>query len=98
MKPKKLYVVHMYRWGDEDAHSYIEGVYDNKATARKHGKAEQEWRDNKYEPKIWTHPLNEPRKLKYMTDAEINKRMEEARRTLKKRHPSWFDKDGKLKL
>lgn len=67
----KVYVVQMYRWGDEDGHSYIEGVYSNKEDAEKHGIAEQESRWDKYEFKIWTHTLDEPRKLKYMTDQEI---------------------------
>ena len=73
----KLYVVHMYRWGDEELHSYIEGVYDSKELAEKHGAAEMESRANKYEPKIWTHPLNEPRQLKYMTDKEIQEKLKD---------------------
>jgi hypothetical protein len=67
----KLYVVHMRRWGDEENHSYIEGVYDNEKDAEKHGLAEQESRDNKYEPQIRIHILNEPRPLKYKNEDEI---------------------------
>lgn len=57
----KLYVVHMYRWGDEENHSYIEGVYDTMEKAVEAEKHEREWRANKYEGKIWVHPLNKPR-------------------------------------
>lgn len=71
----KLYVVQMYRWGDQDGHSYVEGVYDNREEADKHAKAEFDARGGKYEPRIWTHPLNEPRQLKYMSDEEIQLRL-----------------------
>ena len=60
-----LYVVQMYRWGDKDSHSYIEGIYDNRRIACRHGKAEVRQRAGKYEYKIWKHSLNQPRDLKY---------------------------------
>jgi len=96
-KKLKLYVVQMYRWGDEDLHSYIEGVYTNRSTARKHGRAEWNSRDHKYEFKIWVHPLNEPRMFKYMSDEEIHKRFARGKKKLLKKHPKWFDKNGNFK-
>jgi hypothetical protein len=65
LRSPNIYVVQMYRWGDTDLHSYIEGVYDSREEAEKHGMAEERSRAGKYEPKIWVHPLNEPRGLKY---------------------------------
>lgn len=96
-KPLKLFVVQMFRWGDQDAHSYIEGVYTTRRAANKHGNAERVSRAGKYEPKIWVHPLNEPRMLKYMSDEEIKARGDKAMKKIRRRHPRWFDKDGKLK-
>ena len=97
-KTKRLFVVHMYRWGDEESHSYVEGVYDECKLAHKHGKAEQESRSGKYEYKIWVHPLNEPRMLKYMSDEEIDRKFSKAKKKMQKRHPEWFDKDGNFDL
>lgn len=54
----KLYVVKMHRWGDLEAHSYIEGVYESLDIAKLNGKAERMWRDNKYEPEIIETILN----------------------------------------
>lgn len=53
----KLYVVKMNRWGDPEAHSYIEGVYQSEEAAKINGKAEQIWR-GKYEPQIIETILN----------------------------------------
>lgn len=71
----KLYIVQMYRWGDEDNHSYIEGVYDTREEAEKHGKAEEEARAGKYDMRIWVHSLNQPREIKYLTPEQIRERM-----------------------
>lgn len=54
----KLFVVHMLRWGDNENHSYVEGVYDTLQEAVKNGDAERLWRDNKYEPDIRSFDLN----------------------------------------
>jgi hypothetical protein len=70
----KLYVVHMLRYGDTEAHSYIEGVYDSEEQAIKHGKAEEEHRAGKYEPAIRVFPLNEPIEDKYLTDEQLDKK------------------------
>lgn len=93
----KLYIVQMYRWGDEDGHSYIEGVYSNRRLANKHGKSEQIARAGKYEYKIWVHPLNKPRALKYMSSKTVQKRMAMATKKVRQKHPEWFDKNGSLK-
>lgn len=94
----KLYVVHMYRYGDQDGHSYVEGVYSNRRQANKHGKAEEVSRAGKYEYKIWIHILDKPRDLKYLSQKTIDKRFARGRKKLRKEHPEWFDKNGRLKL
>lgn len=66
----KLYVVHMYRWGDTELHSYIEGVYDSLEEARLAGINEALWRDKKYEPKICIHELNESKNCMESSDFE----------------------------
>lgn len=68
-----LYIVKMNRWGDDELHSYIEGVYDSKEKAKTMGKLEQEFRDNKYEPQILLFPLNEPRNQHNVIKSETNK-------------------------
>ena len=94
----KLYVVHMYRYGDEDGHSYIEGVYSNRKAAVKHGKAEEVSRAGKYEHKIWVHTLDKPRDLKYLSQKTMKKRGAIAMKKTRQKHPEWFDKNGRLKL
>lgn len=94
----KLYVVHMYRYGDQDAHSYIEGVYSNRRLAAKHGRSEEVSRAGKYEFKIWIHTLNKPRDLKYISPETMKKRGRIAMKKLQQKHPEWFDKNGRLKL
>lgn len=54
----KLYVVKMNRWGDDEQHSYVEGVYDNLDLAKRWGKAEKDFRGGKYEPEIIEFTLN----------------------------------------
>ena len=49
---KELYVVTMHRWGDDESHNYVQGVFSKKAQAQKAGKAEKDYRGGKYEPKI----------------------------------------------
>lgn len=76
-----LYIVQMYRYGDEGSHSYIEGVYDTWEEAEKHGEAEDIHRGGKYNMTIYTHRLNEPRKMKYMSIEELKKRHAEIKDT-----------------
>lgn len=47
-----VYVVTMHRWGDEESHNYVQGVFTEKAQAQKCGEAERAYRGCKYEPKI----------------------------------------------
>jgi hypothetical protein len=44
-----MFVVEMLRWGDRECHSYVIGIFSTKDLAEDAGKAEQTWRDSKYE-------------------------------------------------
>jgi hypothetical protein len=55
----KVYVVLMQRWGDEEGHHYITGVYTSEYQARLHGEHEQEWRANKYTARLVEMTLDE---------------------------------------
>lgn len=57
----RVYVVVMRRFGREESHAYVEGIYYSLAKAKKSGKAEQMNRDNKYEPDITQHYMDMPR-------------------------------------
>lgn len=50
--PVVLYVTEMLRWGSEEDHHYVHGVYSTRAAAAKAGDVEQSWRGGKYEPRI----------------------------------------------
>jgi hypothetical protein len=54
----KLYVVTMYRNGDNNKRSYIMGVYDNPDIARRIAEAEEEYRDGKYAGEVLVTDLN----------------------------------------
>ena len=45
----KIYVVTMYRWGDREAHSYVEGAYIDPIVAETMGEHEALYRGGKYE-------------------------------------------------
>lgn len=49
---KKVYVTLMQRWGDDEKHHYIKGVYTTHDLAMRHGIAHKNYRGGKYEPKI----------------------------------------------
>ncbi len=53
------YIVEMRRWGEQEGHSYIAGVFQNLDEAHWCGIAERSWRAGKYEYVIWTHKFNE---------------------------------------
>lgn len=55
----KLYTVEMLRWGDEESHHYIIGVYDNLVKAQDAGQTEKMYRGCKYEYRIVECNLNE---------------------------------------
>lgn len=54
-----MYVVTMHRWGDDESHNYVLGVYSTKELALRAGRAEMEHRGMKYEPKITETLLDE---------------------------------------
>jgi len=47
-----IYIVHAYRWGDKERHSYHVGVYTLKSLAIKAAADEEEWRGGKYKCEI----------------------------------------------
>lgn len=47
-----VYVTEMLRWGSEEDHHYIVGVYSSHDVAEFAGDAEKSWRGGKYEFKI----------------------------------------------
>jgi len=55
-----VYVVIMRRFGNEEGHTYVEGVYTTWEAAEKCMKLHQMWRDNKYEGEIKKFVLNKP--------------------------------------
>ena len=55
----KVFLVTMYRWGDKDGHSYVEGVYTDRSVAQEQGLKERTRRDSKYEPDIKEMIVNE---------------------------------------
>lgn len=49
----KIYVVSMYRWGDNEGHSYVLGAFvDDPNKAVKVGIEHMEYRGNKYSPEV----------------------------------------------
>lgn len=49
----KIYVVTMYRWGDNENHSYVVGAFvDDPDKAIRLGKEMMEYRGRKYEPEV----------------------------------------------
>lgn len=61
-----VHIVEMLRWGNEEKHHYIVGVYTNLEKAKLIGEAEKTWRAGKYEARVLSVVLNED------TDAEIH--------------------------
>lgn len=49
---KNCYIVLMRRWGDIEGHTYVHGIYTDKATAIKQGQQEREYRGIKYEYQV----------------------------------------------
>lgn len=59
-KPKLVYVVTMYKFGDRENHSYVLGIYSKKEKAISEGFDEKEYRGgNKYYPEILEFDLND---------------------------------------
>lgn len=57
-----LYVTIMYRYGDQERHSYLLGVFDNPVLALKFGENESCYRVRKYYPGVWGVSLNASKK------------------------------------
>ena len=55
----KVYTVLAQRWGDDESHHYIVGVFLNKEHAQNCGFAETQYRGNKYDCKIEEHDLED---------------------------------------
>lgn len=47
-----VFVVEMLRWGDDETHHYILGVFNSLREATKAGEIEKSWRGGKYEHKV----------------------------------------------
>lgn len=56
----KVFVVHSYRWGDRECHSYQLGVYSSEKRAWQVAEYEAEWRGGKYECEIIEYTVDEP--------------------------------------
>lgn len=55
----KVWTVLMQRWGDDEQHHYLIGVYTNKKQAETDGGDEREYRGGKYEPLIQEWEIEE---------------------------------------
>lgn len=53
----RVYVALMQRWGDDEKHHYIEGVYSTHELAQRHGTANKNYRGGKYEVKVEEHEV-----------------------------------------
>ena len=58
-KTRLVYVVTMQRWGDNETHHYLEGIYIDIKTAKTQGEEESLHRARKYEPHIEKLKINE---------------------------------------
>lgn len=80
MKPVKIvdgivpdnvvFVTEMLRYGDRESHSYVIGVYSTREMAETAGKAEEIWRDRKYDFVVSVFQLDyiPDKKLKVLND------------------------------
>lgn len=59
---KCVYVVLMKRWGDDEAHHYVMGVFTEQAEAKRVAEEEREWRGGKYEWVIEAYSLDKSRR------------------------------------
>ncbi len=53
----KLFVVEALRWGDDENHSYIVGIFEKKQAAIYAGEIEETWRGGKYKCRTTEHTL-----------------------------------------
>lgn len=55
-----VYITEMLRWGEEETHHYIVGVYSNVVQAEFAGEVEKSWRGGKYDYRVVEKKLDEP--------------------------------------
>lgn len=62
-----VYVVTMQRWGDDESHNYVIGVFSSQEDAFEAGDVERSYRGCKYEPKVIECTLDDfdKKKIKY---------------------------------
>ena len=58
MENKYMYIIKMNRWGSDENHSYIVGVYTSLRKAIREGKKQSQGRSGKYEPMIYSCKLD----------------------------------------
>jgi hypothetical protein len=47
-----IYITEMLRWGDDESHHYILGVYSTREGAQFAGEVEKSWRGGKYDYRV----------------------------------------------
>lgn len=50
--PTPVFVVQMDRWGDDESHTYVVGVFSSRMAAMHAGIDEKNYRGGKYEPRV----------------------------------------------
>lgn len=55
---KTLYITQMLRWGLDNSHHYIVGIFDSPDRASYAGEVEQSWRGGKYTYEVIPMQLN----------------------------------------
>lgn len=53
-----VYVTEMLRWGDDETHHYIVGVFDTREAAEEYGDAHKSFRGGKYEYRVVEGEMN----------------------------------------
>lgn len=63
----KIYVVTMHRWGDDESHNYVLGVFSSQEKALEAGDIERTYRGCKYEYKVTESVIDgfDESKIKY---------------------------------
>lgn len=60
LKPKTVYTVTMYRYGNREWHSYVLGAFSSNDIAREWAVKEEEYRDGKYKAEIIRWGIDSP--------------------------------------
>ena len=60
LKPKTVYTVTMYRYGNREWHSYVLGAFSSNDIAREWAVKEEEYRDGKYKAEIIRCEIDSP--------------------------------------